>query len=276
MSEISDEVLMSYADGALDDVERRRVDIYLKGSADGRARLEAFVRTAAILRREFAPVLHWPVPDALVDAIHDAPIAAAPAAGRMAFEAAASQPSLWSRLNGLFSSSLPFGLVATACSAALLIGGIAGWSLKAPSQETSEGALVAMHAGRFVAAEGLSKVLDAQPSKAAATIGLGGQSLSITPVMTFATADNRFCRQYDVAVENGTRAAGLACRTPGAPWTIEAHSILAKATAADGGLSRPAGANTSPAIDAAAEALIDGPALTLDREAALIASGWRN
>lgn len=276
MSEISDEVLMAYADGALDDMERRRVDIYLKASPDGRARLEAFVRTAAVLRREFAPVLHWPVPNALADLIYTAPMAAAPSAGRTSSSAAAYRPSLWTRLNTVVQGSLPFGLVATACSTALLIGGFAGWSLRAPSPLTAAPALVAMEAGTFVASPGLSKVLDAQPSKAAVNVALGGHSVSITPVMSFATADNRFCRQYDVAVENGTRAAGLACRTSGAPWTIEAHSIVAKAAQTGAGLSRPAGANTAPAIDAAADALIDGPALTLEREAALIANGWRN
>ena len=275
MSEISDDILMAYADGALDEAERRRVETVLNTSGETRKRLEVFTSTAALLKRELGPVLHWPLPDELADAIHNAPVAQR-ASSHGSVIKPSLRPTLWSRLNEMVSSSLPFGLVAAACSAALLIGGAAGWSLHTPTQATPAPALVALEDGKFIASPELSKVLDTQPSKAAALSSLAGQPVSITPVMTFATTDSRFCRQYDVAVENGARAAGLACRASGASWTIEAHSLLANAAPSGDGLSRPAGANTSPAIDAVADMLIEGPALTLDREAALIKNGWRD
>lgn len=284
MSEISDEMLMAYADGALDPVQRRLVDSYLQTSQDGAARLAPFLSTGALLQRQLAPMLSWPVPPDLVETIRKAPMATAPAAkGSIAKFAALPKseplaaPGFWTQLVELITAPLPFGLVATACTAALLFGGVTGWALRGmPEGEPPSTALVALNNGKFVAAAPLAHVLEAQASKTTAVVYTADGDVSIAPFMTFATHDKHFCRQYDITLATGAQAAGLGCRQTDGTWTIEVHTAVASAAGTRDDLSRPASSRALPAIDAVADTLIDGPALPIATESDLIKNGWRN
>jgi hypothetical protein len=270
--EVSDEVLMAYADGALDPAERRRIDLYLQNSADGRARLAPFAATrSAELAREFSDVLHWNIPEHLVETIFAAPMAKAPSAVAPHAAPKVAQAGLVARVAEFFAMPLSFGSLAAAFCSALLIGGLAGWSAHGRNEPAASAeALITLG---NAAGSGLAQALETSPVKQPVTIVADGRNVSVTPTMSFVTRDKQFCRQYKVATEANAHFAGLGCRQANGEWRIEAHSTVA-AKAHGNDLGRPAAANTSPVIDAVADQLIDGPALTPEAESALIAKGW--
>jgi hypothetical protein len=279
VSDVSDELLMAYADGALDPVERARVDAYLRTAPEAAGRLAPFLATSReALQRAFAPILDRPLPDALFDAIFAAPMAPNPNAPRASSAPASpSSASFWSRLSNLFASPLAVGAFATACATAVIIGGVAGWSLHSGAPVAANGnALIALSGGGLSAGTDLAKALETSPSMTASTVVADGSTLSIMPTLTFKAQDGAACRQYEIGLASGQRFAGLGCRQATGTWRIEAHTPAAAAKSTPGeGLSRVAGGKGSPAVNAITEQVIDGAALSPEAEAALIKNGWR-
>lgn len=278
MSDVSDELLMAYVDGALDPAERARVDAYLRAAPEAAGRLAPFLATGRdSLGRTFAPLLDRPLPEALVDAIFAAPMAAEPLTSRRPVGRAAASVSFWTRLFEVLSAPMALGAFGIACATALIVGGVAGWSLHSGSPATTSGsALIALSNGGLAAGAGLAKALEASPSMTASTVVADGSTVSIMPTLTFKSQDGRACRQYELGLASGQRFAGLGCRGGDGAWRIEAHSPIAAAKSANGeGLSRVAGGTASPAVDAITEQVMDGAALSAEAESALIKNGWR-
>ena len=68
MQKPSDETLVAYLDGELDESARSDVQSWLDNDADLRERVAALAASAAALRAAFEPVLHEPVPERLLAA----------------------------------------------------------------------------------------------------------------------------------------------------------------------------------------------------------------
>jgi len=62
----SDEQLVAYLDGELDEEERSAVELCLEGSAEARARLQRLTEATALVREAFDEVLREPVPPELL------------------------------------------------------------------------------------------------------------------------------------------------------------------------------------------------------------------
>jgi anti-sigma factor RsiW len=70
MSKPSEDRLIAYLDGELDDAERAEIALWLERDAELRQRAAEFGESAALLRTAFDEVLHEPVPERLVAAAH--------------------------------------------------------------------------------------------------------------------------------------------------------------------------------------------------------------
>jgi anti-sigma factor RsiW len=68
MQKHSDETLVAYLDGELDDAERREVEAWLDADPSVRDRLLALAESAGAVRAAFADIVNEPVPDRLIAA----------------------------------------------------------------------------------------------------------------------------------------------------------------------------------------------------------------
>lgn len=278
MDNLSDEVLMAFADGALPEHERARVAGLIAADGDLKARLQPFVVTRIELPALFAEAIDGPIPDRLLKTVRETPLATVRAKSRPEN----SSPGILSQiLHSITDSLLPsgFGLAHALTLAALLAGGAgAGWlaanSSTAPrSRDSAQSQDVAFNDGLMFAAGALAHALETAPSAPPdATAGVG----SITPVLTFAANDHRLCRQYEMAPDTGKRFGGFACRNPDGAWQIVFHSALAvpSATASKTGYETAAGPGLA-ALESAIDKFGDGGRLEREQEAALIAKGWK-
>lgn len=91
---------------------------------------------------------------------------------------------------------------------------------------------------------------------------------AVTPVLSFAAGDGRYCREFAIAAERG-----VACRGDGA-WQIEAL-VPGAAPDASGGIRTAAGEDAAP-LDALYQRLAAGDPLNAVEEQRLIADRWQN
>ena len=173
---ISDEMLIAYLDGELDEAGTAAVDIALAADAALVDRLEAHVALAKRVRAAYAPVVDEPVPDRLAALIR-------PAEGKVVELAARRRPSPTYVWWGAVAASLVVGVM------------LVGREFTGPFGEPI---------GQDMRAHGrLAKALTVQAS------GPGKGDIEIG--LTFKDRDGRYCRTFAV-----DRTSGLACRTDGA------------------------------------------------------------
>lgn len=169
---IDDELLMAYADGELDELNRARVERALAEDPDLRARLEQQERLRATLAAHYGPAIEEDVPERLRAMLESKVVAFAPPRPR----------PRWQNFAAL--------------AATLLLGLALGRTLLVPA-----GGPIGVDNGALVARGPLADALEtqlasAQGANAATRIGL-----------SFAAADGRLCRTFDSA-----SVSGLACR----------------------------------------------------------------
>lgn len=272
MVTIPDEMLMAYADGELTEAEHQAMEQLLGQDAGLRNRLEPFLDTRLRLSYAFEHMLHEPVPDRLIATIAAAGVKPAPAATP---EPAAPRwhARLRDALAEAFAATFPNGvtpLVAASAAVLVLCAGSLGWigaRVFAPS-----GLIEVTDAG-LVAGGSLAHALEALPSGASTAAGSAGGT--VTPVLSFRSRGDGFCREYRIA--GGASApdfAGLACRDADGAWRLALHTETPKSQAGHGPYQTATSANV-PAIDALTETLIAGDAFGRDDEAALLAGDWQ-
>ncbi len=124
-------------------------------------------------------------------------------------------------------------------------------------------------AGAPDSAAQLADAMEHLPSRGTRVMGDGGK---ISPVLSFAAADGRFCREFTVV--GGTQSGGgIACKGDSG-WKIEARSASG-AAAADPGQIATAGGPDDQQLAAAYTRLGASDPLSGDAEGRLIASGWK-
>lgn len=247
---ISDEQLMAYADGELDDRRTQEIGRAIDNDPALAARLRVFRVTGRALSPHFQAVFDAEPPAAMVDAIRSAPVTR----GRMpAGEAISGSigrilqviglgPSPWPALAGL-AAGLVIGAAAT------VSGGLLG------SQ-----ALVAERDGMLVAAGHLDRTLETQTMQAS-------RAGSVRVVSTFQDEMGRWCRLYQSAEHSG-----LACRQAEHVWRIIA---LGEGAAGTDASPVPSGGGGAQAVDdLAASMMASSTALDAETEAALVARSW--
>lgn len=202
--EFTDETLMAFADGALDEPQFSQVAEAVEADEALAARLETLVTGSTLARKGFEHLLA-PVPPALEADV------------RARIRASRRKPFWqgdWSRW--LFPSA---SLAAAAIAIVVAIPTLGQW-LTSPDA-TPFGEL----SGREVAA-----LLDTLPSGQSHTLASG---TVIHTVATFTDANGALCREFET--EGGQSYVAVSCRT-NSDWTVQ----LALANAADGNSYRPA------------------------------------
>lgn len=69
MASVTDELIMAYADGELDELRARRVRNAMRTDEAMQQKHEIFLGTRVVLARSFSPVLDEPVPERLTSAV---------------------------------------------------------------------------------------------------------------------------------------------------------------------------------------------------------------
>jgi hypothetical protein len=236
MMAIDDDMLMAFADGELDEVNRARVERAVAEDPELWARLEQQQRLRARLAAHYGPVAEEEVPARFL-AMLETDVVALPVA-----KARPSRP-LWQSL--------------TALAATLLLGLAVGRTLLAPAPAVGP---FAVEDGRMVARGALADALEtqlasAQPQGAATRIGV-----------TFARNDGRACRTFD-----SQAAAGIACRTD-TGWQV---MLTAAGSGRQPGDYRQAGSENL-LVQQAAQEMMAGEPYDDAAERRARDSGWRS
>jgi hypothetical protein len=280
MNEISDETLMAFADGRLDETQRSHVQRDLADSAALRERLAAFSATKADsdLWRVFDQPMREPVPQYLVDLVM-APTALA-GVGQAAQVVKPKRPSIVDRIRDFLLAQSAAWSPALAYSVAVGAGLSLGWVLHAAQGMKAPIAVVdaGQHDG-LMADGSLRSILETAPSgpfggKASGQVA----ARQVMPTLTFRSRDGVYCRQYEMTQPGQTATFnGVACRTAAGQWVVQTH-VPSSGTAAviDGKIQPASGQPGSSPVESTVTQLIEGDAFGVDEERQLIAKGWRS
>lgn len=250
---ITTELLMAYADGALDPAETARVEAALRDHPGLAAEVDDYRLTAGALSGAFDTPLSEPVPDHLAALVMGGVAEGANVtslnAGRM-------------RRARLFPA---WGQALAAC-AVFGFGALFGVTMldAKTARPTDRGFLVA---GRLDASHPIARALETSAS--ARTIAIAGGRFDA--VATFPTASGVPCREFEAAHEDGA-AVGIACRRDGR-WTIELLLNVEPTTAPEGGFQLASGFD-GEVIGLALDSLKAGVGLGSEAETCLIENGW--
>ena len=234
MNRIGEETLMAYVDGELSAIRRHEVERAIAGDPELQARVESERSLRDRLAGHYGPVADEPVPERLAARVAGSNV--------VDFQAAHAQRGrpLWQSLTAL---------------AATLVAGIAAGTMLT----RGDGGPVAFADGEMIARGDLAEALD---TRLAADGARDGPRIGLS----FAAADGRYCRTFDMAT-----LSGLACRG-GQGWQVMAAAAPA---GGQGGQFRQASAG-SPLVLQAAQEMIAGEPLDAESERRARGRGWRN
>jgi hypothetical protein len=271
LSEISDDVLMAYADGELTDDSRIRVDAALACDPNVQRRLAVFTATGKNLANLFDAPMQEPVPARLIHAITSSTDGAG--ASNLTRSSEANVVRFPSRRRPPF-----IGTPARAMAASLtvlLAAASAFWLLKPPSNDAqSTFGLATSGSAEKIAGDALASVLETVPSARTAERKIASEIATIRPTFSFATSASGYCRQYDIFRDKLDGLTGVACRQPTGAWRIEIHwPSGAHLSSSDAVL--PAGREDREPIESVVDGLISGDVLGPDDEVRVMSNGWR-
>ncbi len=271
MDKISDEILMAYADDALQPAEMRQIAALVARDPSLASRLEPFVVTHSALPQIFSDAQLGPIPSRLLDTVMSAPIGVS--------KRPAKSAGIVDSLKAiLFPDTLSFARTFALCGTVLAVAG-AGWiASRAGLQNPTAQQLIAIEDGKPVARGVLARVLETAPMLQNVA---SAEGQSATPVVTFRNANGSICRQFAAAQSKTDTLSGYACRDDAGQWQVgfyvtgqnSADPNLAQENAAEAIM--PAGRESNPDLDAAIENVISGDAMDGEKERALIANGWK-
>jgi hypothetical protein len=233
--EISDETLMAFADGVLDEPLFSQVATAVETDPVVAERLHALVEGADLAKAGFESLLE-PVPRELMAGVRDS-------------IARAERDPIWKRLFQGFDMRVP-GVAFASLAIALVVlpmGYMIGRGDPQPVGQFPQGPMIA-------------EALQRTPSGQTADLG---DDLTLTPIATFANADGNICREFETAGTAGYVA--VACRISG-NWQTQFAVAAGKSSTAD-----YVPASGQAAIDAYLEAIGAGEALLDEQEVEALA-----
>ncbi len=281
MAKVTDEMLMAYADGALNPLARAKVEAFLQSHPEARRSVGMFRATGAPLSALYGQPIEEPVPAYLKDFVLNYPLKT----GSPEAQPLKERPSGWLQGVGVgtrgFAANLVEWLqapasarrwqlaVASTAFLALVLGAAA-----LLHDDSGPIDLVAFNDGRIYASGPLSDVLDKELSGHEARIGgVRGEAVTMRANLTFKSKQNSYCRQYEVATPSDGGFAGLGCRGIDGKWVVEAYLPKGK-SAKSGGIKTASGAD-SAALDGIVDRMIDGIVFGAAEETSAIRNGWK-
>lgn len=269
MAEISDELLMAYADGALDAADRAAVETAIEAHPAYREKVEKFRATrapiGAAFQRELVvgdlePLIRRIGREGTRPAAHQGPLGAMPV----------SRGAAGGAHRHRLGRYVP---MAMAASLALLAGGAAGWLLHSRAGGSSEG-LVRFSDGGLKAQGPLQDLLErARSGISVVASTVDGQAWTLKTSFTFRSAAQSLCRRYEIGNPAAGRFVGYACRSGEGQWFVRAHASLRKGTPDSKGFV-PAAGDGDGEVDAAIRSVMEGDVYLSKDEEALIANRW--
>ncbi|MBS0366381.1 MAG: hypothetical protein JSR67_11240 [Proteobacteria bacterium] len=241
----SDETVMAYVDGELDEADRAAVEAAMRDNADLARRVERQRALRTRLQDHFKPVLSEPIPPRLLDAL------AARGAPRPSGSIVALRPRARAHWSWREWGAMAASLVAGALIAPFI------WRGAGSSEvELQQGQLLA--AGTLGTA--LTRQLASEPS-AGAAIQIG---------ISFPSRTDSYCRTF--VLRQHDSLAGLACHESEG-WRIMALGAVARPGTA--GPYRQAASEMPGGIAHAVDEMIAGQTLDAAAERAARARGWQ-
>jgi hypothetical protein len=247
---LSDEVLMAYADGELGEPARSEVERAMRADPAVAARVARHKALRANVYQAFAGLVDDKAPpraDPSAPRGNVVDLDAVRAARHQALPELPPRPRWSWRQWGLLTGTLLAGVAAGVLGYRALLGGVTVVPLAAYG-----GALVAQGA----LAQALSQRLASVPAQGS-PVRLG---------VSFATRDGSYCRSFAVG-----SSAGLACRK-GEQWMIP---VLAESEPGTAGAYRQAGSEMPQVVLDAIDQRIDGAGLDGAAERAAVKKGWK-
>ena len=275
VSVVSDEVLMAYADGALDPAEREAVEAIIERHPECRQKVEKYRATLAPLQSLFRETISIDHLAPLIERIRRSELGPAQAPVRAAEVRQLPQSHTMRLQRRAFRPSYP---TAIAASVALLIGAALGWLLQPGGVSSVPAAgLIQVSDGSLRAQGALQDLLERTGRGVPLSAEMAGKAWELEASFTFRAADQQPCRRYELRSAARDHFAGYACRSPQGEWTIRGHAKLdAPAANAQGGFAPASGPTDAAdlALEAAIRAAGGGRVYQDAEEKALIASGW--
>jgi hypothetical protein len=281
VGDLSDEMLMAYADGELAPKARAAVEAQLATDAEARERLKVFEATRAPIAELYNETLQEPVPGHLLKLVlcDDQSPAANLGATGTAREKKAKPNPVMAALSVVGNALIGGPLLSMATAWSVLVLAVAGGAgLYWATATNQDQGLVTLQNGQIFAAGPLQRALETVPSGKKVTLGQSPASnITIQVVLTFKNRHRAYSRQYDAATPKGG-CAGIACRTDAGQWRLDIHMASAgrlhPAAAEPSKRIAPAGKAAS-SVEAAVRKVIEGDALGPAEEQALIRNNWQ-
>jgi hypothetical protein len=246
MMTFSDQTVMAYVDGELDDAARAALDVAMATDSDLAERVARERRLRARLQSQFDPVLREPIPERLLAAANAA--SAKTRTGKL----------IWLKRIPARDWSWPqWSAIAASLGLGLLIAPLL-------RHEPSEGPL-GIRDGKVLASGALAYALSEQ---------LASNQVANAPLhvgVSFLSRNGDYCRTFMLGDKSAV--AGLACRE-GESWRLQAFAATDRATSGSGEY-QPAASSLPPAIEQSVDALIVGAPLDAKGEATARDKGWR-
>ena len=277
MANISDEKLVAFVDGELSQTERAEIEAAVDSDDTIARRVAVFARSREQVARQYDEPLRRPVPDHLIDLVlRGTPNTDGGSLG--AQKNTRHRHVSTNPLNMIFPKYWFSSLSLAALSVILCLGVVAGWQAARlmPYEGDSNQQLLALRQGQILVHEKLKHALESVASgQKVSSVDTAAERLTIRPLLTFRTKDNRVCRQYEVINKPGGGFAGVACRNARDRWQIVLHSVAQLRDEPSSKYSKPAADGEPSVIDLFVDQLIDGDALGKDDEDALL-TRWKS
>ena len=242
----SDETLMAYVDGELDEHARVAVEAAMLANPDVAARVARQQSLRKRVRLAFERVVEEPVPERLLSAAATPPLRTGKVIPLRRKEIRRWSWPEW----GSMAACLTAGVVLT-----LLFGRFSG----VEPIMSRDGSLLASGA----LAQALSAQLASTPAASAAPVHIG---------VSFRDKNGNYCRTF--ALQQAGPLAGLACHN-GDRWRLEVLARSAEGAESGAASYRPAASSMPKAVLQSVEDRIAGEPLDARAEAAAQADGWQ-
>ncbi|WP_065373247.1 anti-sigma factor family protein [Ensifer adhaerens] len=230
-TEFTDEILMAFADGELDEETTRRVEAALETDDELMARVAMFMETRAAASEALKPALAEPVPDELTHKVRAMAVAAAAAkdAQRTADAPAAAVENIVAFRRPADQATPPQRsvsrlLMAMAASLLVVVGGAGGYLLRGGGPADTGAVRMAGSVDPR-----LSAILDQAASGEEIAMGEGQGTVRL--VSAFELATGQLCREYELAQPGEPGLVSVACRKAS---TWQTRLTVAKPEGGDG------------------------------------------
>lgn len=216
--EFTDEILMAFADGELDDETTRRVEAALESDDELMTRIAMFMETRAASREALKPLLDEPVPDRLAEKVRA--MAAEAAVSREDGRPAATDKPVNPDNVVTFRRPEPAAelqrrpsqlMMALAASLLIVVGGVGGYWVGGGGQANIGSPQVAGLVDRDIA-----DILDQRASGEEIVVG----DARVRLVSTFQASGEQVCREYEMKLSDQQDFVSVACRSP-AGWQTQ-------------------------------------------------------